>query len=75
MILGLFSIKSLPELSIVIEENISEKYAYVEQFIIPKGKHKPENFNERDFVITNTFQKLLKQLASIVAVTDYAVIL
>ena len=54
---------------------MSDKYAYVEQFIIPKGQHKPEHFDENDFVTTNTFKKLLKQLASVVAVTDYAVIL
>eukprot|EP00347_Sterkiella_histriomuscorum_P024492 403330924 len=75
IILGLFQIKSLPELSIQAEQKMSDKYAYVEQFIIPKGQHKPEHFDENDFVTTNTFKKLLKQLASVVAVTDYAVIL
>lgn len=75
MIFGLFDIKSLPELSVQLEKNLSEKYAYVEQFIIPKGSHKPVNFILQDFVTTKSFQKLLKQLASVVAVTDYAVIL
>jgi midasin len=47
----------------------------VEEFIIPKNSHPPLKFNPNDFIVTNTFRKLLKQLASIVAVTDYAVIL
>jgi len=48
---------------------------FVEQFIIPKGKFKNEMFNERDFVTTDSFKRLLKQLAGVVAVSDYAVIL
>jgi midasin (ATPase involved in ribosome maturation) len=42
--------------------------------VIPKGQHKPAYFDEKDFVTTKTFKKLLRQVASIVAVTDYAVI-
>ena len=59
----------------MISETHSEKFVYVEGFIIPKGKHAPLNFDERNFVTTKSFKRLLKQLASIVAVTDYAVIL
>lgn len=52
-----------------------DAYTIVEEFIIPKGGHKPLNFVESDFILTPTFKQLVKRLASIVAVTDYAVIL
>jgi midasin len=47
----------------------------VEQFIIPKGVHPNHSFDEKDFVTTKSFKRLLKQLAGVVAVSDYAVIL
>lgn len=43
--------------------------------IVPKGAHPPENFKESDFILTPTFKDLVRKLASIVAVTDFAVIL
>jgi len=55
--------------------NRADEYAFVEEFIIRKGGHKPLTFNESDFVLTPSFRQLVKRLASIVAVTDYAVIL
>jgi midasin len=47
----------------------------VEGFIIPKGKHEPKSFDPKNFILTKTFKRLVRQLSSIVAVTDYAVIL
>jgi midasin len=47
----------------------------IEDFIIPKGLCPPQNFVESDFILTPTFKSLVKKLASIVAVSDYAVIL
>jgi len=52
-----------------------ENLTYVEEFVIPSGGHPPVNFKESDFILTPTFRRLVRRLASIVAVTDYAVIL
>ena len=51
-----------------------EKYVVVEDFIIPKGAH-PSSFKESDFVLTPSFKGLVHKLASVVALTDYAVII
>jgi len=50
-------------------------FAYVEEFVLPRGGHQPLDFKESDFILTPTFKRLVRRLASIVAVTDYAVIL
>jgi hypothetical protein len=71
--MGLFRITHLPTMSSATELN--DKFVYIEDFIVPRGQHPPSSFNEREFVLTKTFKTLLKQLASIVAVTDYPVIL
>jgi len=55
--------------------SLSDKFVVVEQFIIAKGKHHNDKFDEKDFVTTKSFKRLLKQLAGVVAVSDYAVIL
>lgn len=60
LIFSLFEIKQLPSLAHSSELQLSDKYAFVEQFIIPKGKFKNEKFNERDFVTTSSFKRLLK---------------
>ena len=39
------------------------------------GNHKPVNFNPDDFILTQTFKKLLQQLASVISVSDFAIIL
>jgi len=75
LIFKLFEIKQLPALAHSSEIQLSDKYALVEQFVIPKGKFKNEKFDKRDFVTTSSFKRLLKQLAGVVAVSDYAVIL
>ena len=75
LIMKLFEIKKLPNLAHSSELHLSDKFAIVEQFIIPKGKFRNDKFDERDFVTTKSFKKLLKQLAGVVAVSDYAVIL
>ena len=43
--------------------------------MIPKGDHPPENFDARNFILTPAFKGLLRQLASVVAVSSFAVIL
>lgn len=47
----------------------------VGDFIIRKGEFPPVEFNQNDFVLTNSFNQLVNRLASIVAISDYAVIL
>ena len=74
-ILQLFDIKKLPTLEqITRNQDIHEKYVVVEDFIIPRGKY-PQEFRQNDFILTKSFKALVQKLASIVAVTDYAVIL
>jgi len=65
----------MSQLAHASELSLSDKYMIVEQFIIPKGKHPNIKFDAKDFVTTKSFKKLLKQLAGVVAVSDYAVIL
>jgi hypothetical protein len=50
----------MPTLAHSSEMHLSDKFAVVEQFIIPKGKHRNEKFDERDFVTTKSFKRLLK---------------
>jgi midasin len=76
MIYSLFEITHMPTLEMTGRfSEKKEEYAFVEEFIIRKGGHKPLNFDESDFILTPSFRKLVKRLASIVAVTDYATIL
>ena len=69
-----FSIKKLPKLAISAESQ-DDRFVYIEGNVIPKGAHAPDNFNERNFILTPSFQNLLRQLASVVAVSNFAVIL
>jgi midasin (ATPase involved in ribosome maturation) len=39
------------------------------------GNHKPGTFDEKEFIITPTFELLLQQLTSIISVSDFAIIL
>jgi midasin (ATPase involved in ribosome maturation) len=73
-IFRLFQIVCLPQIDMVSKHGNIDKFACVEEFIIMKGGH-PTNFDSSDFILTATFKKLVKRLASIVSVTDYAVIL
>lgn len=75
LIFKLFDIKAMPQLAQSTEAGLSDKYVVVEQFIIPKGNFKNDKFDPQDFVTTKSFKRLLKQLAGVVAVSDYAVIL
>ena len=77
LIFELFEIKSLPGLDAVKRQHggNGEEFTYVEEFVIPSGGHPPLNFKESDFILTPTFRNLVRRLASIVSVTDYAVIL
>ena len=44
--------------------------------MIEKGTSpKPITFNEHDFIMTPSFKKLVRKLCSIIAVSNYAVIL
>jgi hypothetical protein len=70
-----FGIRELPRLSNNPESRNLDKYVYLEDFIIAKGLYPPEKFDEKEFVITNSFKALLTRLSSIVAITNYAVIL
>ena len=65
----------MPKLAHATELALSDRYVFVEQFIMPKGSHPNPKFDEKNFVTTKSFKKLLKQLAGVVAVSDYAVIL
>lgn len=40
-----------------------------------KGKYPPNDFNKHEFILTKSFDSLVNWLASIVAVSNYAVIL
>ena len=75
LIFQLFEIDHLPRLDMTLGGDKIEKYAFVEDNIIPRGGHKPQYDFASDFILTPTFRHLVKRLASIVAVSDYAVIL
>ena len=75
MIMKLFEIKKLPQLAYAREENKDERFAYIEGNVIQKGEDPPENFDEKNFILTPSFKNLLRQLASVVAVSSFAVIL
>ena len=55
LIFKLFGITTLPFLDMTRKTGIQDNYAYVEEFIIPKGGHAPMNFKENDFILTHTF--------------------
>ena len=74
LIYELFEISVMPTLDMTTKLYSSDKYVILEDFIIPKGGHST-NFSTKDFILTPTFKQLVRRLASIVAVTDYAVIL
>lgn len=59
MIMKLFAIKKLPKLAIA-EETKDERFVYLEGNVIPKGDHKPENFDENNFILTPSFRSLLR---------------
>lgn len=75
LIYALFEIKQLPVLDYSTKDQVTENYAIVENFLIPKGGFQPEAGLEKNFILTPTFKQLVRRLASIVAVSDYAVIL
>lgn len=75
LIYQLFEITHLPVLDVSQRAQDIDKYAVVVDFVIPRGGHKPQSDYQRDFILTPTFKQLVKRLASIVAVSDYAVIL
>ena len=74
MIMKLFEIKKLPKLH-VSEEAKDERFVYLEGNVIPRGDHKHLDFDEKNFILTPSFKNLLRQLASVVAVSNFAVIL
>jgi midasin (ATPase involved in ribosome maturation) len=74
LIYELFEISVMPTLDMTTKLYSPEKFVILEDFIIPKGGHKSD-FSIKDFILTPTFKQLVKRLASIVAVSDYAVIL
>jgi midasin len=76
LIYKLFDIKHMPTLD-AASRNLtdSSERVYVEEFLLPRQGHPPHDFNESEFILTPSFRSLVRKLASIVAVTDYAVIL
>jgi len=58
LIFELFAIKKLPSLDVVARQHGSNAamFAYVEEFIIPRGAHPPPDFNEKEFILTPTFK-------------------
>lgn len=73
LILKLFEIKSLPTLQKTMKEDSS--YTCIEDCVVRLGSHRPENFNANNFILTKTFKGLLRQLASVVSVSSFAIIL
>ena len=43
--------------------------------MIKRGDHRPANFDEKSFILTASVKGLLRQLASVVAISNFAVIL
>lgn len=74
LIFSLFSINKLPVMA-TAEGEKNSKYAYIEDCLIPNGPFEHPNFDSKNFILTNSFKKLLRQLASVVSVSDFAVIL
>lgn len=74
MIMKLFEIKKLPKLALA-QEDQDDRFVYLEGNVIPKGEHKPENFDAKNFILTPSFKSLLRQLSSVVAISNFAVIL
>jgi len=72
--LTLFKIRSLPKLAIAGRSK-DERFAYIEDSLVLLGNHKPENFNATNFILTQSFRNLVQQLASVISVSDFAVIL
>ena len=57
LIVKLFKITKLPALKLAEE---SDKYACVQDSIIPYGGFAPEKFDENNFVLTASFKRLLR---------------
>ena len=75
LLVKLFEIRSLPKLAITSEESKDDRYVYLEGNVIRKGEHPPENFDANNFILTESFKGLLRQLAGVIAVSNFAVIL
>ena len=75
LIYQLFEISQMPVLDLTSRLAENPNYVAIEDFILPCGQFNPEGDFQRDFILTPTFKQLVRRLASIVAVSDYAVIL
>lgn len=73
-ILRLFKIRSLPKLAISGRQK-DDRFAYIEDSLVVLGSHEPKNFDEKNFILTQSFKNLVQQLASVIAVSDFAIIL
>jgi midasin len=69
----LFEIKSLPTLQKT--SALSYGYVCIEDCIVRQGSHAPANFDPKNFILTKTFKNLLRQLAAVVSVSSFAIIL
>ena len=57
LIMTLFEIRSLPRLTIANRKD--DRFAYVEDCLIPYGPHKPIKFDENAFILTPSVKKML----------------
>lgn len=72
LIFNLFGIKTLPTMA---RTSSSDGYVCIEDCVVRLGEHKPEVFDSKNFILTKTFKGLLRQLASVVSVSSFAIIL
>ena len=59
MIMKQFEIRKLPQL-VISEDDRDERFVYIEGNVIPKGANPPEQFDERNFILTPSFKNLLR---------------
>ena len=59
MIMKLFEIRKLPQL-VASEEQKDGRFVHIEENVIPKGDFVPENFDEKNFILTPSFRNLLR---------------
>jgi hypothetical protein len=57
LIKSLFGIKNLPKLGVVAQRD--DRFAYIEDSLVPLGPFKPANFDPSSFILTPSFKHLL----------------
>jgi len=56
----LFTIKTVPTLQKTLKGEANTSFTFLEDCIVKLGSHKPENFCEKNFILTKTFKGLLR---------------